>query len=139
MRTFLLSLSLTLLSLFHLLLLTVPQLEFFEAESLGDGRSILLQWKLQYSGGHPVNSFIIEVSEVMYSGVRWGRRIGTPLVQVIEEDDVIQTLKPDDVYEGSLLLDDLRPSTNYSFRAVVGNSLGLATPLETNASTPIGI
>ena len=63
--------------------------------------------------------------------------MGTPLVQVIEEDDVILTLKPD-VYEGSLLLDDLRPSTNYSFRAVVGNSLGLATPLKTNASTPIG-
>ena len=58
-------------------------------------------------------------------------------VQVREEDETIQTLRPD-VYEDSLLLDDLRPSTNYSFLAVVGNSLGIATPLKTNASTPIG-
>ena len=57
--------------------------------------------------------------------------------QVREEEETVQTLRPD-VFEDSLLLDDLRPSTNYSFLAVVGNSLGVGAPLETNASTPIG-
>ncbi|CAI8013379.1 hypothetical protein GBAR_LOCUS8493 [Geodia barretti] len=49
-------------------------------------------------------------------------------VQVREEDETIQTLRPD-VYEDSLFLDDLRPSTNYSFLAVVGNSLALGEDL----------
>ena len=38
-----------------------PRLEFFTAESLGDGRSILLQWRLEYSGGEDITSFYIEV------------------------------------------------------------------------------
>ena len=49
----------------------------------------------------------------------------------------VETLRPD-VYDDSLLLDDLRPSTEYSFEVVVGNALGQTTPLVSNASTPIG-
>ena len=42
--------------------LTVPRLEFFSAESLGDGRSSLLQWRLLSSGGYDVDIFTIEVT-----------------------------------------------------------------------------
>ena len=58
-------------------------------------------------------------------------------VQVLVDDVVVETLRPD-VYNESLLLDDLRPSTDYLFQAVVGNALGMADPLMSNASTPIG-
>ena len=54
------------------------------------------------------------------------------------EGVVVEKLTPD-VYDESLLLDDLRPSTEYHFQSVVGSALGRAEPLEANATTPIGI
>ena len=58
-------------------------------------------------------------------------------VKVRGDGEHVETLRPD-VYDDSLLLDDLRPSTEYSFEVVVGNALGQTTPLVSNASTPIG-
>ena len=58
-------------------------------------------------------------------------------MKVRGDGEHVETLRPD-VYDDSLLLDDLRPSTEYSFEVVVGNALGQTTPLVSNASTPIG-
>ena len=53
------------------------------------------------------------------------------------EGKPVETLRPD-VYQESLLLDDLRPTTDYSFELTVGNFLGTAPLITRNASTPIG-
>lgn len=49
----------------------------------------------------------------------------------------MDVLEPD-VYSETLLLDDLRPTTDYQFVAVVGSSVGTADPILANASTPLG-
>lgn len=49
----------------------------------------------------------------------------------------MDVLEPD-VYSETLLLDDLRPTTDYQFEAVVGSSVGVADPILANASTPLG-
>ena len=59
------------------------------------------------------------------------------VLQVLVEGEVEEIRRPD-VYADSLLLDDLRPSTMYHFLAVVGSRAGVADPLFSNATTPIG-
>ena len=39
----------------------VPRLESFNAVAQGGGRSVLLEWELEYDGGREVNTIVVEV------------------------------------------------------------------------------
>ena len=50
---------------------------------------------------------------------------------------MVRVLHPP-VFDDDLLLDDLQPSMEYHFTAVVGSPLGVSEPILANATTPIG-
>lgn len=96
---------------------TVPQLQYLRADGLENG-SILLEWRLEYDGGHPIVSFEIHIS----SGAGRTRR---------------DTTIPDLVYHADINSNRLVTRTvtqghTYSIVATAANVLGAGNPQMTN-------
>ena len=92
-------------SLHLLLFLSLPQapkLSFFNVTTLDGGRSLLLSWSLQYTGGSVIDSFIITIS--------------TNGVEVSQHNP--------DINNGRLIIDNLEPNTRYAVDVSINNLIG---------------
>jgi len=55
------------------ILYKVPRLEFFNATAQEGGRSVLLEWELEYDGGEEVDTISVQVGSVSYPFLPAGR------------------------------------------------------------------
>ena len=95
----------------------VPKLQYLNANGLVNG-SILLEWRLEYDGGHPVVEFEIHVS----SGVGRTRRDAT----------IPNLVYHVDVNSNRLITRTVRQGRTYSIVAMARNILGASNPKTTS-------
>lgn len=95
----------------------VPKLQYLNADGLANG-SILLEWRLEYDGGHPVVEFEIHIS----SGAGRTRRDTTI-------PDLVYHV---DVHSNQLVTSTVRQGQTYSIVAMARNILGASSPQTTN-------
>lgn len=91
----------------------VPKLQYLNADGLTNG-SILLEWRLEYDGGHPITNFEIHIS----MGTGRARRGATP------PDIVYHT----DVNNGLLVTRVVSQGQTYAVSATASNMLGASEP-----------
>ena len=63
------------------ILYEVPRLEFFNATAQEGGRSVLLEWELEYDGGEEVDTISVQVGGVSHPFLPAGRLLVSYLQQ----------------------------------------------------------
>ena len=101
----------------HTFQCAVPRLRYLQAEGFANG-SILLEWRLEYDGGHPILNFEIHVSTV---GGRTRRETTPP--------DVVYY---PDITSNHLVIRAVRQGQTYRILATASNVLGASDPQMAN-------
>ena len=82
---------------------SAPKLSYFNVTALNGGRSLLLKWKLLYTGGSPVTSFNITLTS---------------------SNSLPITVSSIDLRSGSVTITGLEPSTSYTINVHIANAVG---------------